>query len=325
MKILRLLQSSFVELTDLVEQDITVSNKKAFYFYNVLILSNILFLMMIPVLFFEVNFYIKSIYVILAFAIILVPLIRTIRKKNFELSRITNKRYKIIRISLVIIYMLLSANGLYYLFSISFQSTNPSKNLSVNEVSSGFKNSKATSNYDNKKSNFSIEVIKLNYQATLLVQQRNESSYLKAISLLDKAIEIDSSFHTAYASKADVLCKLGKHNEAIDLYNYIVTYIKPEYPEIYSMLGMLYEKIGNEPKAYEFYEIAIRQYSDRIRINGNILDMVNKAFINYIIDKNEGLKEIDSLILAYPNNIELPMYKEYMFLQYDHQKTIDDL
>lgn len=218
-------------------------------------------------------------------------------------------------------------NILYFIivFLISCKCNDSTKSLSAHEELFDLENSKATSKYDNKKSNFSIEVIKLNYQATLLAQQRNESSYLKAISLLDKAIEIDSSFHTAYASKADVLCKLGKHNEAIDLYNYIVTYIKPEYPEIYSMLGMLYEKIGNEPKAYEFYEIAIRQYSDRIRINGNILDMVNKAFINYIIDKNEGLKEIDSLILAYPNNIELPMYKEYMFLQYDHQKTIDEM
>jgi tetratricopeptide (TPR) repeat protein len=186
---------------------------------------------------------------------------------------------------------------------------------------------KKLSNYvhNEEKVRFSAEVIKLNEQAILLINERNETSYLKAIKILDKAIGLDTTYHMAYAHKADVLSKLGKYYEAIDLYKHIVENIKPDYLEIYPALGIHYEKIGKDSIAREFYEKAIHKYSERINKNGGIIDMVNRAHIIYILDKEKGLKEIDSLIKIYPTHMELQMYKEYMFLGYDHHKVLGDL
>lgn len=179
--------------------------------------------------------------------------------------------------------------------------------------------------YNNKHETFSEEVIKLDEQAALLVNNRNETSYQEAIKLLDSAINIDSMYYPAYADKAIILTRLGKYNEAIIIYRHIVTNIKPDYPEILTELGMLNDKIGEISIAKEYYEKAIKKYSDRIEKNEDVMDMVNRAHLNYILDKQKGLNEIDSLIKVYPKNNELPMYKEYMFLGYNHQKALDDL
>ncbi len=177
----------------------------------------------------------------------------------------------------------------------------------------------------NMQANFSAKVIKLNEQATLLINKRNETSYHEAIKLLDEAIRIDTTYFMAYSNKAVVLTRLGKYHEAINIYKYLTTNIKPDYPEAFTMLGMLYDKIGKNSLAKEYYKKAIQKYSDRIRKKEDVMDLVNKAHLNYILDRQNGLKEIDSLIKVYPKNNELPMYKEYMFLGYDHQKALDNL
>jgi tetratricopeptide (TPR) repeat protein len=172
---------------------------------------------------------------------------------------------------------------------------------------------------------FSPEALKLNEKAALLVNDGNELSYLEAIKLLDKAIRIDSTYHMAYANKASVLAKLGMHIEAIHLYKYLVDSIYPDYLEIYPMIAMLYEKIGEDSIAKEYYKMAIHKYSERIIDKKEIFDMINKAHLVYILNNQKGLNEIDSLINVYPTNDELLMYKEYMFIGYDHEKYLEEL
>lgn len=190
---------------------------------------------------------------------------------------------------------------------------------------SGVKKEISNPEHNNKQATFSAEVIKLNEQATLLINKRNETSYQEAIKLLDEAIRLDTTYYMAYSNKAVILTRLGKYNEAINIYRHLVANIKPDYPEAFTMLGMLYDKIGEKSTAKEYYEKAIQKYSDRIKKNEDVMDMVNKAHLNYILDMQKGLNEIDSLIKVYPKNDELPMYKEYMFLDYNHQKALDDL
>lgn len=176
-----------------------------------------------------------------------------------------------------------------------------------------------------KQAKFSDEVIKLNEKATLFITKRNYTSYQEALKLLDKAIRLDTTFYMAYLNKAQVLIKLGKYNDAIDISKYLVSSIKPDFPEAYTMLGMLYDKVGETSTAKDYYKKAIEKYSDRISKKDNVMDIVNRAHLNYILDKEKGLNEIDSLIKVYPKNEELLLYKEYLFLGYNHQKALDDL
>lgn len=121
------------------------------------------------------------------------------------------------------------------------------------------------------------------------------------------------------------MTRLEKYNEAINIFRYVVTLIKPDYPEALSILGLLYDKIGEKSTAEKYYKKAIRKYSDRINEKEDVMDMVNRAHLNYILDREKGLNEMDSLINVYPQNDELLIYKECLFLDYNHQKTLDDL
>lgn len=179
--------------------------------------------------------------------------------------------------------------------------------------------------YNDKHAEFSTEVIKLNEKAMLFVNKGNKADYQEAIKLLDRAIHIDTTYYIAYLNKASILTRLEKYNEAINIFRYVVTLIKPDYPEALSILGLLYDKIGEKSTAEKYYKKAIRKYSDRINEKEDVMDMVNRAHLNYILDREKGLNEMDSLINVYPQNDELLIYKECLFLDYNHQKTLDDL
>lgn len=189
----------------------------------------------------------------------------------------------------------------------------------------GVKKEFSNSKHKNKQRAFSKEVIELNKQAILLINERNKKSYQEALTLLNKAILIDTNYYMAYSNKVMVLTKLGEYNKAIEVNKYLITTIKRDYPEAIMNLGLLYDKIGEKHLARKYYNEAINKYSDRIATSEDVLDMVNRAHLGYILDKKEGLEEIDSLIKAYPENKDLIMYKEYLFLEYDHQKALDDL
>jgi len=208
---------------------------------------------------------------------------------------------------------------------IACKNTDTPESHNIMGKEGGVKKEISNPEHNNKQAKFSAELIKLNEQATLLINKRNETSYQEAIKLLDKAIRLDTTYYMAYSNKAVILTRLGKYNEAINIYRHLVTNIKPDYPEAFTMLGMLYDKIGGKSTAKEYYKKAVQKYSDRISKKEDVMDMVNRAHLNYILDKEKGLNEIDSLIKVYPKNDELPMYKEYMFLGYDHQKALDDL
>ncbi len=189
----------------------------------------------------------------------------------------------------------------------------------------GVKKEFSSSEQKNDRRAFSKEVIELNKQAVLLINERNKKSYEEALTLLNKAILIDTNYYMAYSNKVMVLTELGEYNTAIEVNKYLITTIKRDYPEAIVSLGMLYDKIGKKYLARKYYSEAISKYSNRIAKSEDILDMVNRAHLIYILNKKDGLAEIDSLIKAYPENEDLIMYKEYLFLEYDHQKALNDL
>lgn len=214
---------------------------------------------------------------------------------------------------------------LVILVVVSCENTNKIKNHDITNKTGGTLKELPNSNRVPNKSSFSSDILEIDKQIAALISNNTESSYRKALLLADKAIKLDSMFYPAYVKKAFIFTKLSKYKESIEIYTHVVTELKPDYIELYTMLGMLYEKVGDKNKAIKYYEKTIKKYSERISKDNDILDMINKAHISYILDNEKGLNEIDSLIKQYPEKKDLPMYREYMFIQYNHKTIISDL
>lgn len=172
---------------------------------------------------------------------------------------------------------------------------------------------------------FSEEVIELDNQATLLIHNRSKENSLEALVLIEKAIKLDSTFYDAHITKAHIYTILGEYEQAIDVYKLIVNEVKNQDIEVYSSMAKLYEKIGESATARDYYSKAIEFYSYLHDKGGEVIPLVYKAHFNFILNQEKGLKEIDSLIRLYPENEDLKLFKKHLFLEYNHQATLDNL
>ena len=179
------------------------------------------------------------------------------------------------------------------------------------------------------KNQYNRKAIKLNDDAMSSITyslppltSKDTSLLQKAIVLFDKAISIDSLYELAYANKAMVLKHLGKYKEAIHVLS-VITKLRPEYAEGFSMLGFTYEKIGNMDSANINYKSAIIAYTHRIEQTNSVSDKVNRAFILSLIDKEKGLQEMDYLIEENPDDNTINFWKQQLFTGFDRQKFIN--
>jgi len=172
---------------------------------------------------------------------------------------------------------------------------------------------------------FSKEVIELDNQATLLIHGRNKENCLEALALVQKAIQLDSAFFYAYITKAHIYTILGDYEQAINVNKLIVNEVKNHDIEVYSSLAKLYEKIGESDTAREYYLKAVEFYSYLYDKRGELFLLVYKAHFNFILNQEKGLKDIDSLIEKYPESEDLKLFKKHLFLEYNHQVTLDNL
>lgn len=172
---------------------------------------------------------------------------------------------------------------------------------------------------------FSDELIDLDNQATLLTYRGDKESYYDALELLNKAIQLDSTFFYAYETKAYIYTKLGKYDEAIEIYEQIAKEVKNYQIEVYSILGKLYDKFGEKTLAINNYEKTVEFYHEQYKRTGKVFYLVYMAHYTFIMDQEKGLEIIDSLIEAYPLDKDLPMYRQYKFIEYNHQKVLDNL
>ena len=100
-------------------------------------------------------------------------------------------------------------------------------------------------------------VIVLNNQAVDAYTYHSNSpdSVKKAMTLLDRAIEMDPDYQLAYANKAEYLKNQGELTQALETLN---AYLKRNPTEPYTLLGagMFYEKLGNKKEAMNYYKRA---------------------------------------------------------------------
>lgn len=141
------------------------------------------------------------------------------------------------------------------------------------------------------------------------------------LTLLDRAIELDSSYHTAYANKVTILQEIGHYDKVVETFE-TQARIDTNHAEPYVYLALHYEASGEIEKSQESFKKAKDAYLKRRKtlskksdIIGSDLDLINLLFIIEGDNSKEKVLELmDTIINRYPENEQsLTIFKE-MFL-----------
>ncbi len=125
----------------------------------------------------------------------------------------------------------------------------------------------------------------------------HQGKYVEAISALDKAIEIDPQYASAWCYKSFALDALGKHDEAIEAYDIAI-----EIDSQYAVAA--WNDIGNALEQLNRYDDALEAYNQAIELDPK--DARTWFGKGYVLSKQGELNES---IKAYDKAIEIdPIY-----------------
>ncbi len=146
----------------------------------------------------------------------------------------------------------------------------------------------------------------------------------EALNYLNLAIALDRNFYDAYLNKSSTLRGLGKYQEAIIPLKELLR--RKNYPEGIFMLGLLYEKTGNEDLAKELYKKAVEAYEKRLKTPlATVRDEINKEYVLLFLEgKEKSLQRINQRLEEDPNNRDLKDSKE-IIEEFDKEKFINSL
>src|SRR5690606_11824991 len=112
--------------------------------------------------------------------------------------------------------------------------------------------------------------VQLNNQAMTLVPYiDNADSSKKAIFLLDKATEIDSSYFLGYSNKLMFYYQLKQFDKALLTNNKLIQ-LRPNAHDLYLRSGILYVQIGDTANANTYF-------TKSLTICNSVLDTMTKA------------------------------------------------
>lgn len=173
--------------------------------------------------------------------------------------------------------------------------------------------------------NFNPEAIKLQSAAHELI---GRVEYDSALLLLNRALMLDSSYYVAYNSKANIYLHLNLADSAIMQLEQVLK-LKPDFAEVWSSAGMLYERKGDLARSKDYYEKSVSLYNARIENSKNLekdilrSNRVNRAF-NLILAgrKEEGIKEVLLLKQEEPGAWDTIILNR--FLTQSREEILDD-
>jgi len=168
----------------------------------------------------------------------------------------------------------------------------------------------------------------LNDSALALIKSSKNEDYQKAISLLDKAIAIDSNYVRAYQNKLSFEFRLNQYDKAL-LTSKSLNKLRPESANFLMMTGVLYEKNGDTVSSIQYFENSLKKYNKildtmSVKTPGYfVLQMykgINLILLNQLAEGNKILKSL------YDNQAD-EMYKEALkpFLNSPRQNIIDNM
>lgn len=146
--------------------------------------------------------------------------------------------------------------------------------------------------------------IQLNNQAMTLVPYiDNADSSNKAISLLDKATEIDSSYFLGYSNKLMFYYQLKQFDKALLTNNKLIQ-LRPTAHDLYLRSGMLYTRLGDTTNAKTYF-------TKGLTICNSVLDTMTKTNRDYVmLTTNQAIALIMLGDTAKANKILKILYNE---------------
>jgi len=135
--------------------------------------------------------------------------------------------------------------------------------------------------------------IELNNQAVRLMRENQNDS---ALVFLDNAVQADSSYFAAYATKCNLLWVLERDTEALATAQHLLQ-VKKTSPDACGLEGMAYEHLGRLDKAKASYQRALEHLAtdkpDTLTwfVRSSIANL-----LTFVKGKTEGLQEIQRIL-----------------------------
>lgn len=156
---------------------------------------------------------------------------------------------------------------------------------------------------------------------------RYESTDSLEVSLmeLDKAIELEPSHTRFYVNKANILLELKRDEEGIQALKQAIS-IDPDFTEIFTMLGFIYDREGKKEIAQEWYQKALDGYDKRIEEDRFVINSkINKVFLLlFTQDEESARKAYENLKQEYPNNSEVEFMEQFL-IGFDKEEFLNEL
>lgn len=125
-----------------------------------------------------------------------------------------------------------------------------------------------------------------------------------ALSVLDKAVQMDPSFYLAYNTKAMILIEKGDDAKAIaELHKSL--HWRDDQPEVYLQLGMLNDRQNIPERAQDLFLRAKAGFDMRLAEDSpyKVQDEANRAITEIMLGETEvGNAALDSLIAEHPDH-----------------------
>ena len=115
-------------------------------------------------------------------------------------------------------------------------------------------------NCQEKTTTYNPKAIDLNSKA---VEFMNVQKFDSALTYLNKAIEIDTSYYVAYGNKSSVYCSLKDYKNAL-LETQKEIKVKPDLAEAWTFGGMLSDILRDSLTAMNYYKKSIEIFDERI-------------------------------------------------------------
>lgn len=152
---------------------------------------------------------------------------------------------------------------------------------------------------------FHPESMSLQREAMKVYKRKPDS----ALSVLNKAIEMDPSFYVAYNTKALVFQQKGEYDRAIAELHKSLRWNEDQ-PEVHLQLGMLNEQLNRLERAGDAYNRAAALFDLRLAAGSShpIDDQVNRAITDILRGEEEaGVKQLERLYAEHPNHAVIKM------------------